>query len=70
MLKDGGIWIDFCTANFSSNVISMSYKEYENILEKSQLTTLEKGEEMVCWYEDPECLMNETRKCYFRVMKK
>ena len=57
MLKEGGIWIDVCTANFSSNVIPMSYKEYETVLLKSQFKLLEKRQSEDYWYEDQECIM-------------
>ena len=42
MLKEGGIWVDLCTANFGKNLVPMSYREYENVLDKSQFKLLEK----------------------------
>ena len=44
MLREGGIWIDLSTANFSRNAVLMGYREYENILEKSQFKLLKKDE--------------------------
>lgn len=52
ILAPGAVWIDLCTANFNRNVIQLSYREYENILENSQFKLLEKGISSDVWYED------------------
>lgn len=58
MLSNDGLWIDLSTSNFDKNVISFSYREFENVLERSQFRLLEKEKEDGFWYGDRECLMN------------
>lgn len=70
MLRQGGIWIDVCTSNFDHNVIPFSYREYSNILDKSQFKLLEESDYKDYWFKDEACLMNEMRVSYFRVMQK
>ncbi len=58
MLSNDGLWIDLSTSNFDKNVIPFSYREFENVLERSQFRLLEKEKEDGFWYGDRECLMN------------
>lgn len=70
MLRAGGIWIDLSTSNFSRNQVMMSYREYENMLDRSQFKLLDKGSSSDYWYYDPESIMNEKRTTHYRVMQK
>jgi hypothetical protein len=70
MLKPDGLWVDLSTSNFDRNVIPFSYREFENVLDRSQFKLLEKHRENSFWYGDKECLMNEMRVNYYRAMKK
>ncbi len=43
LLRKGGLWIDISTASFSNHLIPyLSYKEYGNIMDKSQFKLLKK----------------------------
>ena len=48
----------------------MSYREYENILDKSQFKLLKKSKIDTFWFGDKECIMNEKRVTFYRVMQK